>query len=867
MRRYTMLACALVAVGSVVAAERDAWYRGSVVNLHFDNHSDLLAQEVPREDLAAALASIPVGMVQVSGQSNRWATYPTAIGLDNPAANGYDTLAVFREITRAQGKKLCVYMSVDRRPDQLAAHPEWAAREADDKVSVNGEPIVCQRPNRERKGYLYEQFLPQIKEIIAKYDPDGLWFDGDYILPRPCWCANCQKEWLAEMGRPAPREAAAVDWARWIGWHRERYREYRRVVAETIHQASPRCLYTTNWSWAWDPEPAPDFADTLSGDVGGFGQALRAAQRWGAQGKPFDIMSHATPGARSLARTYSVQRTLQEGAVTMAHGGIWFLWPFGGGALPPYGVDTARHLAYYARDRQPALGQTTSLAQVAVLDSETSWRAAGGTRSDGLAQDVARSLSEAHYLAEVVNEVTLRAAIGRYAVVFVPDQRQVAPETLTALSSFVQAGGTLLLTGGAMSEPAAAQALLGVKRVEPAAGALAKLTIGAEQYLMTNPWRLEPTTAKVVLKLADGQPALTSQPLGRGQVAVATATPRQYPDDGLGAELLRALGRGPSYRVDAGGDGAWLVTARRRPGQVVLHLCDLSARVNGVAADVDTAEYTDLNPPRNGVTVVMPLPAAPARIRAVPAGTLVTSSYANGLLRLTFNTLQTHAAAILDIEAERIAGALPADTARAGAAYHPADDRMGLLFSDDFDAVAAGQPPARPWAPEGRGAATVAIGEIGGRGAVVFNEAAGSSYFPFLHRSVTPFRRGTARLRYDLRFEPGCESLMELRYEGKGPGPALRIDGAGRLTASGQDLGLLPAGVWHHFEVEFALGGEQPGYSVTVTSPGAEPRSVRGLKHATDWFFRCDSVYFVGSGEKPGRFWVDNVSLERLTPR
>ena len=101
----------------------------------------------------------------------------------------------------------------------------------------------------------------------------------------------------------------------------------------------------------------------------------------------------------------------------------------------------------------------------------------------------------------------------------------------------------------------------------------------------------------------------------------------------------------------------------------------------------------------------------------------------------------------------------------------------------------------------------------------------------------------------------------------KSRGPQLRIDPAGHLTGSGRDLGSLAPNVWHHIEVEFTLGGAQPGYSVTVSSPGAEPRTVRGLPHATDWFYRCDSVYFVGSGQAPGRFWVDNVALQRLTAR
>jgi hypothetical protein len=860
---------------------RNEWYRHSVVNLHCDNHSGLLGKGVPPDDLTAMVAAMPVTMLQVSAQSNGFATYPTLVGLTNPAAQGYDTLATFRQIARAQGKKFCLYLSVDRRPLALKQHPEWAAIEADGKPSINSEPIVCQRPNRAKAGYLYEQFLPQIREVIARYDPDGLWFDGDYILTRPCWCPRCLAEWRAETGREAPREASSPDWARWLAWHRERYREYRRVVAETIHQASPRALYTSNWSWAWTPEPVPDFADTLSGDVGDLAGAVRTAQRWGAQATPWDLMSYAVPGERWLARRYSPQRTLQEGAVIMAHGGIWFLWPFGGD-LPPYGVAAARDLARYARDRQAALGPSESLAQVAVLDSETTWRADGEPANAPRAADVARALAEAHYLTDVVNEQTWRAAADRYAVVLVPEHRLVAPETLAALHDFAAGGGTLLLTGAALrgdalrgdalrgdgDEPAPVAALLGVTRTPPPGPGLALLTIGQQHFALGDAWRLAPAEAQVRLKFNDGRPALVSRAVGRGTVALLAGTPRQYPDDGLLAAVLRALGRGPSYHLTGAGDAALLCTARRQPGRVVLHLCDLSARVGGAPADVDSAEYTDLNPLRRNVTVTLPWPAAPASVRGVPAGTLVSSTYRDGLLRLTFSTLQTHAAVILETDAARLPALLPADTPTEADAFHPTDNRLGMIFSDDFEADTVGQAPPPPWQPEIRGVTSIRVTAdtaAGGRHSLAFVDAAGSSFWPYLHRSLTPLRHGTTRLSYDLRWEPAVESLMELRYEGKGPGPAVHIDGAGRITASGKPLGTLDPNVWHHFEIVFTLGAEQPTYAVTITSPGQAPRAFADLPYATEWFFRCDSVYFIGSGETPGRFFLDNVAMERLT--
>ena len=64
--------------------------------------------------------------------------------------------------------------------------------------------------------------------------------------------------------------------------------------------------------------------------------------------------------------------------------------------------------------------------------------------------------------------------------------------------------------------------------------------------------------------------------------------------------------------------------------------------------------------------------------------------------------------------------------------------------------------------------------------------------------------------------------------------------------------------------VRLRLGVEQPSYALTVTVPGQEPRVFTHLKYATEWFFLCDSVYFVGSGDAPGSFSLDNIRFERL---
>ena len=856
----------------------DAWYRDSVVNIHFDNHSGLLAKNVPPDKLAALFADVPVTMLQVSGQSNGHATYPTQVGTNNPAAQGYDTLAAFKQVTSRQGKKLCVYMSVDRRPLDIKNHPQWTAVDADGKPSINGEPIVCQRPHRDGGGYLSERFIPQIREIVRLYDPEGFWFDGDYILPRPCWCPHCLADWKADTGLEAPRQADDPNWKRWIEWHQAGYRAYLRAVADAIHAASPKALYTSNWSWAWTPEPAPVFADTLSGDAWDIRQVQSVLQRWGAQKKPFDIMSYCTPDARSQApagsqQRYSLQRTLQEGALTMGAGGVWFLWSFNGDQVPAGGVDLTRACAHYIRARQPALGPSESLASIAVLDSETAWQAGGESGVDSRVHRLARNLAEARYLTDIVNEQTFGETSNRYAVVIVPEHRSVAPETFARLRAFIEKGGMLVLSGaalqGAGDEPPAMASLLGLTRTPPTEERPARLTLGQRKWTLTGVWQTQPTTAKVTLTAADGRPLACSQTVGKGHVVYLASSDVRYPDDGLMAAVLSAVGRGPSYRVEGvGNEAAVLCSLRRKPGQTVLHVMDLSARVNGVPSDIDTLDYTDLNPPLHDLRVTLPLPAAPKRVRAVPAGTSVKTEYRDGLFSATIESLQTHAALIFDGETDTPLASLAPEAPTSSDAFHPPDNRVGVLFSDGFETAKQNAEPDAPWKAECKGDARIVVTTetaSEGKQALKFIEMEGSSFFPFLHRSIAPMRSGTGLWSFDLKIPRGVECVIEARYEGKGPGPSLHVTADGVLYASGRVLTTLAADVWQHVVVVFNLDADTPLYALTVSAPGTAPQTFENLPFATPWFFLCDSFYFIGSGEKPGSFFIDNVAFERLT--
>jgi hypothetical protein len=867
---------ALVLVAAVSQAAprpaRSEWYRHSVANAHFDNHSGPLGMGQGADALTEMLGTMPVTMIQVSAQSNGPATYPTEVGINNKETGGYDTLGTFKEVTRRLGRKLCIYMSVDRRPLELQAHPEWGQLDPSGKQVISGDPIVCQRPTRNRKGYLYERFLPQIREIIRKYDPDGVWFDGDYILTRPCWCANCLKEWKADTGLDAPQNESSPEWGRWIAWHYARYCEYRRLVAEAIHQSSPKAMYTSNWSWAWSPEPVPDFVDTLSGDVWDIRTLQYTTMRWGAQQKtPWDMMSY-TAAYRAFNREHSLQRSLQEAGLTIAAGGVWFIWGFSGGPIPPYGLEEARHCAQFARDRQRALGPTMSLSQVAILDSETSWAKGGEAGVQSRVGCVARNLQEGHYFTDIANEETLRRHLTPYQVIVVPDQRYLDPATVADLRKLATSGGTVILTGAALmgdghAETDNAKALLSLTRLKPE-GPPAAFDVGTSSYFISAVWKVEPTAAETVVRLADGRPLLLRNRVGSGTVAYLATSSLTYPDDGFMATMLRRLSKGPSYAVQGAGNAPIVCSLRGRKGEVILHATDLSTRSNGALVEVDSTGYTDPNPQLGNVAITLALPEAPKQAYAVPTGTQARLQHTGGLLTVTIDMLQTHAAVVLAAAAKPPFGFLPPETPLPEATPHPEDRRLGVLLSDDFEDTPAGGRPGPPWVSEIKDATAIAITDetaAVGKHSVRLTDAPDSSFWPFLHRSWASIRRGKCQLSYDLRAEKGVACYMELRYENRGAGPAIAVDGEGNVTATGKPLMKVAPGAWMHVDVTFSLHVLNPSYDVSITLPGQAPRTFTGLPYASEWFYLCDSLYFVGSGETAGSFYVDNVRFERLS--
>jgi len=615
----TLFLGGLVPAGFAATTERNEWYWNSLVNLHIDNHGLLVARGRTTEEITALLKKLPVDIVQVSayGADGAMVTYPSKL-LPRDDLYGWDTIGVWKEATLKAGKRFHVYINT-RGLTVTRKHPDWVQRDAAGKGKGKNNGLdTCARPSADGTGYLESLLLPLLEEIMTKYKPDGIWVDGDHARTRTCYCRNCKAAWKTLTGKAEPpTDPKDPDWPRWLALEQERYDEYRRKMAEVVHRINPKAFYTSNHSWKKvttkfekdDPRNAPPFADTVSADLS-HGQALwltrsKALFLSAEQNTPWDIM-HLIYRPEEISR----QRVLQQAAVTIAHGGSWFLWAPGRDPLDPDVLARVAECARFVRERAAALGRTTSINPVAVLVSETAWnleRTGGQAGYAGLveAQNWAMMLEDACYGVDLINEKDLARGTSQYRVIVVPNQRAVSEATSKKLQQFTAAGGTLLLAGQTF-----------------------------------DPSRT-PDDGRILH-------------IPSGDVPV--------PDyDGFVPQLMEACGLGPSVRLSGPGKKEhFIFNFRKKGNQTIVHLANVGSSVNGKRRYEETTQFIDDAPPVPEVTIQLAAPK-PSSVSVVPATTTVAHTWDNGILTVTLKNVAVHAAVIMDVVPGLLSVGVPLD--------------------------------------------------------------------------------------------------------------------------------------------------------------------------------------------------------------
>ena len=438
-----------------------SWHDDVYFGIHYDFHADekdtVIGRELTKENLLAALRRVRPDWIQCDCKGHAgWASWPSQTGPS--AARESDPLQIHIDACCEIGIPLGMHYSgiIDR--EQIKRHPEWAQIDADGKPS---EQSTCRL-----SPYLHEFMLPQMMELIDRYDVNGFWVDGDNWAVAPCWCERCIAEFEKRTGIDVPPKSSEdVNWNTWLEFHRNIFVEYVTAWVDAVHERKPDCAVCSNWMYSMRmPDPIQAPIDYLSGDyMPNFGiyRAAMEARFLSRRGISWDLMcwgftqDHTNPSYTSWKTT---EHLCQEVTEVIAHGGAIMVYdqPQRTGHLISWHRDILGEVADFCRARKEYCFKTGSFPQAAVLHSASHYYRNNdpcfnlGDVLDPI-EGALHALLETGHSVDILNEEMVHEWINEYKLLVVPEQTCLSDALVKRLEQYAEGGGTVVLSGSCVS--------------------------------------------------------------------------------------------------------------------------------------------------------------------------------------------------------------------------------------------------------------------------------------------------------------------------------------------------------------------------------------------------------------------------------
>ncbi len=415
--------------------------------LHFDFHADnfeKIGERTNEEDIAWYIEQAEPDFIQCDSKGHAGiSSYPTEIGktADNLVS---DNLKVWSKTAKKYGIPLYVHHSgvydleyVTKNPDQAQCDKEGKII---DKTSLFGK-------------YADEYLIPQIIEMIDKYDIDGVWMDGE------CWAVD--RDYSSNAKKYIPESITGEEHDEIM---RRAFEAYMKKCSDAWHKHKPNFKYVSNWAYSsYMPEkPIEGVLDSLSGDYPPT-DSLYAARYEGrclaAQNMPWDLMCWSfmrewlNPNFRT---TKTLMQLQQEAAAVLMLGGGFQLYikQNKDGSAIRSNYTPLKPLAEFVKKRR-FLFEKKPLAQVGIYYSATSrykdseiYNAAGATKE--LIGAINAVLS-AQYTANVVLEYQIDT-LSYYEIIVVPEWKKMCDNEKEKLIAYAENGGNLIVFGAELSK-------------------------------------------------------------------------------------------------------------------------------------------------------------------------------------------------------------------------------------------------------------------------------------------------------------------------------------------------------------------------------------------------------------------------------
>ncbi len=643
-----------------------SWHDDAFFGIHYDLHAKEddteLGAALTHEHLRERMEQVKPDWIQCDCKGHPgWTSWPSAVGQTSPGVVK-DALRIHRDVTQELGIKLGMHYSgvIDQRIAIL--HPDWLQVNADGQPNTRG--ATC------RLGpYVSEYMIPQMLELIDKYDVDGFWIDGDNWGSQPCWCERCTSAFTQQTGiETIPKNPDDAHWGEWLAFQRQSFVDYVTAYANAAHERKPGCAVCSNWMYTIrQPDPIAAPVDYLSGDyTPDWGAARAALEGRMLDGRPisWDLMAWGFTLVRgdAGAGAWQMKEALhlcQEVAEVVALGGgiMVYAKPERNGWLVGWHHEVLADVADFCRARQAVCFKSESVPQAAVLHPTSSYYASNDPLFNYGAcmqpiEGALNALLETHRSTDILTEDRAIEHMGEYKLVVVPERTCLTPDVLHMIESYADAGGHVIMSGAHLAQEC--PDLVGARAMGDAADKGVRLASGGAAVGLCGPW--QPVTPQDDVEVlacqlrteepGSGDPArplITRRRLGNGSITAAHGPLfrayfiRHYPlVRRIVAGLVDSLGI--DWAVEADGPPQLEVILRRKDGNLMVNLINRGA---GETLSANRVIVDDL-PPIENVKVRVRLDAEPSSVALVPSGKKLDCSYAGGICCITVPRVPIH---------------------------------------------------------------------------------------------------------------------------------------------------------------------------------------------------------------------------------
>ena len=650
------------------------WHDHVFFGIHYDLHANEndteLGRELTHEHLEERLSRVKPDWIQCDCKGHRgYTSWPTKVGSTSPGVVK-DALEVHRDVTRKLGIRLGMHYSGVWDSRAIELHPEWACIDAAGKPSPN---MTCRL-----SAYDDELMIPQMIELVRKYDVDGFWVDGENWAAQPCWCPRCKEEFTRRTGIKAiPTEAEDEHWEEWLAFHRDLFNEHVTSYADAVHAVKADCLICSNWMYTVrQPGPVTASVDYLSGDydwVWGANRAAVEGRVLDGRGLSWDLMAWGfiKSGEMSDATPWVVKEAThlcQELVEVVALGGAVMIYnqPQRSGWLTGWHQDRFAEAAQFCRARKEACFQSSTVPQALILHLADHYYACNsplfnyGEAIEPI-EGALHALLETHRSTDILTEADALERMGQYRLAVVPEQTRLSEAVCGALEAFAAAGGHVIVSGPHLAEEC--PALVGARPAgepvsAPGPRPATYLQVGEQAVGVSGRWQAvvpEAGTEALAYRLTQQEPAkdatgeviITRRRVGAGSiVGIHGPIFRNY-FQGHYPLLRRFIGElveglGVQWQVEVDGPARLEVILREKAGKLVVNLINRGAAEMLMPRRVVNEELV----PVENITLTVRRDSRPQEVTAVPDGE-PEWSYSAGLLQVRVPLVEIHTAIVI----------------------------------------------------------------------------------------------------------------------------------------------------------------------------------------------------------------------------